>query len=123
MGRAFRSLAVAAARAADDKKGEDITLLNPGRAHPLADYLLIITAGSRPHMESLDRAISEALASRKIRGCRRGRPASDSWRVLDFGGLMVHLMAPQSRDFYALDKLYGEAPKVRWREKTNGRPH
>lgn len=116
-------MALAAALAADEKKGSDIALLHPGRAHPLADYLLVVTASSRPHMESLERFIIETLKNRKLSGFRRGRPTSDSWRILDFGGLLVHLMTPQSRAFYALEKLYGEAPRIRWEENRNGRPH
>lgn len=123
MARAFRSLAVAAALAADDKKGSDITLLHPGRKHPLADYLLIITASSRPHLESLEKAILAALESKKISRCRRGRPQSDSWRVLDFGGLLVHLMTSSCRDFYSLEKLYSESPRVLWRKNSHARSH
>ena len=44
-------------------------------------------------------------------------PKSDSWRVIDFGGLVVHLMTAEAREFYALDKLYHSAPDTPWEEK------
>ena len=46
------------------------------------------------------------------------RAGSDQWRVLDFGGFLVHLMTEQTRAFYSLDKLYIGAPRVRWQTRT-----
>lgn len=114
MARAFRGLALSAARAAADKKGEEISLLHLSRISPLADYLLIVTALSRPHMAAIEDSIEDAAAGLRARCLHRSRPQSDRWQVLDYGGLLVHIMMAQTRDFYALDKLYGEAAAVRW---------
>ncbi len=45
----------------------------------------------------------------------RARPQSDAWRVLDFGGLMVHLMTEDARALYALERLHDGAKEVAWR--------
>src|SRR5579884_738939 len=112
MARAFKAVAIAGARAADDKKGENVTLLHVSKTSPITDYLLIITATSRPHLETIEREIEKAASDFNVACLHRARPESDQWRVLDFGGLLVHVMTAETRDFYALDKLYHDAPKV-----------
>ena len=57
---AFKTVAVAAARAADEKKGERIVLLHVAKTSPITDYLLIVTATSRPHLETLEHEIERA---------------------------------------------------------------
>lgn len=114
MALAFRGLALAAARAACDKKGEEISLLHVGRRSPIADYLLIVTANSKTHLAALEGEVEEAARRMSVACLRRARPTSDRWRVLDFGGLLVHIMTAQTRHFYALDKLYHGAPAVEW---------
>lgn len=120
MARAFRPAALALARAASQKKGDHIALLHAGRSSPVADYLLIVTALSGAHLEALEREVEKAASAMRIRLLRRARPKSDQWRVLDFGGLIVHLMLAQTREFYALEKLNHGAPRVRWEENGRG---
>lgn len=118
MARSFKTLSLVAARAADDKKGEDIHLLHVAKRSPITDYMLLVTATSRPHLESLEFEIERALEEKGAACLHKAKPKSASWRVLDFGGLLVHLMTAESRSFYALDKLYHDSPRVRWQEKT-----
>jgi len=117
MARAFKSVVLALARAADDKKGEEVSVLNVGKTSPVTDFLLIVTANSRPHLESLESGIEDEADALKLRCLRRSRPASDHWRVLDYCGILVHIMTEQSREFYGLEKLYHEAPRVDWKAK------
>ncbi len=119
MARAFRSVALKLARAACDKKGEAIAVLNVAKTSPVTDYMLIVTANSRPHLEALEAEVEKSADALGLRCLRRSKPASDHWRVLDFGGLLVHLMTSDSREFYALEKLYHEAPRLKWEEKAN----
>ncbi len=109
----FKPLAVAAARAASEKKGEGIALFNVARTSPVTDYMLIVTALSRPHLESLEDEVKKAARLLGVSCLRRSR-RSERWRVLDFGGLLVHLMTAEARAFYALDKLYHGSPRMRW---------
>lgn len=113
MARVFKTPALAAAAAADDKKGEDIVLLDVSAVSPLTEYLLIVTANSGPHLESLETAVKKAMSELGLPCLYRARPKSDSWRVLDYGGLMAHLMTQQTREFYALEKLFDGAKRVR----------
>jgi len=119
MARAFKAVALRLARAAADTKGEDVSLLNVSKTSPVTDYMLIVTANSRPHLEALEREIDKEADAMGVDCLRRSKPASDHWRVLDFGGLLVHLMTADSREFYALEKLYHEAPRIKWEEKAH----
>jgi len=112
--RHFKALAMAAARAADDKKGEAITLFHTGPVSTLSDYTLLVSILSRPHMEAVEEIISRALKAGGNIAIHRDGRGSDRWRVLDYGGLIVHLLHPEAREFYALDRVLDEARKIRW---------
>ena len=115
MPKAFKNVTITAARAINDHKAEDIIVLDVRKTSPLSDYMIIATALSRPHLESLEDKLSEALEKTGLRVHRRSRPQSDLWRVLDFGGLIVHLMDAQARELYALERLHDGAKELAWR--------
>lgn len=115
MPKAFKTVAVAAARAMNENKAADILLLDVRKTSPLSDYMIIATALSRPHLESLEDKLAEALEKAGLRVHHRNRPQSDLWRVLDFGGLIVHLMVEEARELYALERLHDGAKEVAWR--------
>ncbi len=115
MARAFKAVAAAAALAADDKKGEEVSVLDVRKSSPVVDYLVIVTALSRPHMESLETKIEEDLSALGVILHHRSRPQTEHWRVLDFGGVMVHLMSAQARALYALERLHDGAKEIAWR--------
>ncbi len=120
MAQAFKRISVAAARALWDKKGEDITLLNVSRTSPLADFFLIATALSHTHLQSLEEEVGKAAKEFHLHALHRAKPKSDQWRVIDYGGLIVHLMTSEARDFYALEKLHDQAPRVAWKPNEDG---
>lgn len=115
MPKAFKSVAVAAAKAMDDQKAEDILVLDVRKTSPLSDYMIVATALSRPHLEALENKIEEALEENGLRVHHRNRPQSDLWRVLDYGGLIVHLMDAATRELYALERLHEGAKELSWR--------
>lgn len=115
MPKAFKSVAVAAAKAMDDQKAEDIVVLDVRKTSPLSDYMIVATALSRPHLEALENKLEEALEETGLRVHHRSRPRSDFWRVLDYGGLIVHLMDAETRELYALERLHEGAKELSWR--------
>lgn len=110
----FKFVAVAAARAADDKKGEEIALLNVRSISGVADFILLVTVTSPAHLEAVEAEITDFLERAGVELRHRDGSRSGLWRVLDYGGLLVHLMHAEARHFYGLDKLYHDAPKHRW---------
>lgn len=114
----FKSYGVSAARAADDKKASNISLLELGPDSSLTDYLLIVSADSKPQINAVEHHIREILKDEGLYAAHREGPASPKWRVLDFGGLMVHIMHPEAREFYQLDKLYIDAKRLDWEPRA-----
>ena len=115
MTRAFKAVAVSAARAVSDKKAEEVVILDVRKTSSLVDYIIIATALSRPHLEALEHHVEAELDRSGLSLHRRSRPQTDHWRVLDFGGLMVHLMTAEARELYDLEKLNDDAKEVAWR--------
>jgi ribosome-associated protein len=111
----MKDVALACARAADGKKGEDVLVLDVRKSSPVADYLVIVTALSRPHLQALEDEIEERLLETGLPLHHRSRPQTDQWRVLDYGGVLVHLMREEARELYQLERLNDDAKELAWR--------
>ena len=114
MTQGFRPLAPLAAQAADKKKGEDIVLLDVHRLSPVSDYMLLVSVTSPAHLKAIEEEIASAMGAAGVPLLHRDGSDSALWRVLDYGGLLVHLMDPEAREFYALEKLYHDAARRHW---------
>lgn len=106
-------LAKVAAIAADDKKATDIVLIDLTEATDVCDFFLICTAANRPQLDAVVEAVEE-----KVRTNCGEKPmavegrAGSNWVLIDYGSVVVHVFKPEVRDFYRLDRLWGEAPRV-----------
>jgi ribosome-associated protein len=95
---------------AEDKKAADIVLLEIGGLTSLADYFVICSGSSERQLGAISDGIAEALRDEGIRPIGREGSASAHWMLLDFGAVIVHIMAPPEREFYQLERLWAEAP-------------
>jgi ribosome-associated protein len=105
-------MARVAADALADKKGIDITMLEVGDLLSITEYFLIVTGTSRPHVQALSDGVEERLREHGRRPFRREGMAEAEWVLLDFGDFVVHLFQETPRDFYGLERLWGDAPRV-----------
>jgi len=121
-GRLFKRLALMAANAADDKKGANILLYHIRPVSELADYMIIASTNSPPQMRAIEEQIKGVLKDEGVPPRRRDGKQSEHWRVMDFGGLIVHLMHPTAREFYALDKIFHDAKTVEWDPNGKKKP-
>ena len=106
-------LAKVAAAAANDKKASDIVLLDLTSISDVSDYFLICTAQNNPQMDAVLDEIKEKVrvnCQEKPLSCE-GR-AGTSWVLMDYGAVVVHVFKPESREYYRLERLWGEAPRV-----------
>lgn len=104
------ALAVTLARAADERKGGDILLLQVREVSYLADYFVIVTGFSRTQVKALADAIEKAGAERCQRSPLHVEGQSDpTWIVLDYGDVIAHVMMPDKRDYYSLEAFWGHA--------------
>ncbi len=93
----------------DDKKAEDIVLLDIRTAFPFADYFIICSASSERMINALIKAaVEQAHQSYGYSGRIEGMP-QDGWVLVDFGDVILHVMAPEQRQFYQIEEVWHEA--------------
>ena len=96
---------------ASDKKANDIVMLRMAELTTMADFFVICSGRSDRQVQALSGAIVEELREIGIRPLgTEGR--SSSWVLLDFGSVIVHVFAPEEREFYGLERLWSNAPQV-----------
>jgi ribosome-associated protein len=95
---------------ATDKKAADIVLLDVGGLTTLADYFVICSGGSERQLGAIADGIVEGLKKESVRPIGREGAPNAHWVLVDYGSVIVHVMAWPERDFYALEKLWSEAP-------------
>lgn len=103
-----------AADALDEKKGVNIALLDVGDLLSITEVFLIVTGTSRPHTRTLAEAVADKLKEHDRRPLRTEGAAEGEWILLDFGDFVVHVFQEEQRDFYGLERLWGDAPRVPW---------
>ena len=101
-----KEIALLAARYADDKKAEDIKVLDLQGLSSLCEYIVLATVTSKPHLEAVEDEISTQLKKIGVYKTNRDGAESMIWRVSDYGAFLVHIMTPEAREFYALDKIF-----------------
>ena len=103
-----------AARVAADNKGRDILVLDMRGITPLYDFFVLATGASRRQIHTIAEEIDAGL--RRVGDKRRaieGYQAS-KWVVQDYGDIIVHVFDPDTREYYALEELWADAPRVDW---------
>jgi len=102
------------AQAADRKKGEEIIVLDVREISSVADFFVIVSGQSEPHLKAIRNEIEEKLkeAGADAKGID-GFPMSH-WVVMDYIDVIVHIFSKERREFYALERLWGDAKRVDW---------
>jgi len=102
------------ARVASENKARNIVVLDMRGITPLYDFFVLITGTSRRQIHTVTEEIDGALRERgDLRLSVEGYEAS-TWVVQDYGDVMVHVFTPQTREYYALEDLWADAPKIDW---------
>jgi ribosome-associated protein len=97
---------------ASDKKGSDIVLLRTAELTTMADYFVIASGRSDRQVQALSRAIIDELRDDGIRPLGVEGQSSARWVLIDYGGVIVHLFAPEEREYYGLERLWSQAAQV-----------
>ena len=117
-----RKMALLCRDLADNKKAEDIVVLNVAEASSITDYFVIATGTSEPHLRAIVDEITESLKSdyslypRAMDG-----QLQTSWVVLDYFDVIVHVMRKDVREHYNLEGLWGDVPRVKIPKKRKAR--
>ena len=109
-----QDLAIAAARLCDEHKAEDIAILDIRGIAQFADYFVLCTGLSSRQLKAIAEAVRLGLREHGVEKLgREGEPAR-GWILLDYVDVLVHIFNAESRAFYQLELLWGDAPKLEW---------
>ena len=97
---------------ASDKKGSDIVMLRTAELTTMADFFVIASGRSDRQVAALSGAIVDELRKDGIRPIGVEGRESSRWVLLDYGTVIVHVFAPEEREYYGLERLWGKAAKV-----------
>ena len=107
-----KQVALEVTKALDAKKGVDIKLLKIDKVSSLADYFLICTGTSNTHVKTLcdyaEYAMEQAGETLLGREGHRG----NTWELLDYGTIVIHVFTDEARKFYDLERLWADAENV-----------
>ena len=99
-------------KALDEKKGIDIKLLKIDRVSSLADYFLICTGTSNTHVKTLCDYAEFTLENLGEPLLGREGHRGNSWELLDYGTIVVHVFTDEARKFYDLERLWADAENI-----------
>ena len=112
-------LAVCAARAASDLKATDILILDVGTLLSITGYFVIASASNprqvRAVVDDIEAKVKVELGRPPVRteGVRE-----QQWTLIDYGDVVVHVFLDSVREFYEIERLYMDAPRVEWETRT-----
>ncbi len=107
-----RDLAKQIAQAASEKKASDVVLLDIGRMTVIADYFVICTGTSERQINAIARAIVDDLGKEGVWPHHQEGTADTGWVLIDYGDVIVHVFGETEREYYRLDRIWADAPKV-----------
>ena len=107
-----KEIAYEVTKALDAKKGMDIKLLKIAKVSSLADYFLICTGTSNTHVKTLCDYAEYTMEQLGEPMLGREGHRGNSWELLDFGSIVVHVFTQEARKFYDLERLWADAEVV-----------
>lgn len=107
-----RQLAVAAARAAADKKAHEIIALDVSERLVLTDVFLVASAANERQVRAVVDAIDEAMHKMGAKAARKEGVTEARWVLLDYTDVVVHVQHEEDREFYALERLWRDCPVI-----------
>lgn len=101
-------LAEAIALFLDHKRGRDIKIINMSGKTDICEYMVLATGTSNTHVNTLGGEVEYEMGRRGIDPLHTEGRDGNTWMVLDYAHVMVHVFTRDTREFYNLDKLYGD---------------
>ena len=102
----------AAAAALDSKKAQEIRAIDIHAQSVLTDYFVIAGASSTTQLRALADEVEFQLAQRGVQPTRVEGIGNDSWVLIDYGTVIVHVFPNKAREFYDLERLWGDGAEV-----------
>lgn len=106
-------------RAVMDAKGQDVKVLDVRQITDFTDYMIIVSGTSSRHVQTLADRVCEHMRGLGLKPVGREGESVGDWVLIDFGDVVTHILRPQVRDFYNLEKLWGSG--VRPEQSAQGK--
>ena len=106
------SLARTAALAADDKRGQEIAVIDVSDQLIITDCFVIVSADNERQVSAIVDEVEDKLRELGAKPVRREGVREGRWALLDYGDVVIHIQRKEEREFYALDRLWRDCPLV-----------
>lgn len=100
--------------ALDDKKADDIKVLDVRGKSPITNYFIIATANSEPHLRALAGELERTLKDLGVKSVGRDYNTSSGWVVVDAFDFMAHIFLPEQRGLYGIESLWKDAEEIKF---------
>lgn len=107
-----KKIALLAREAAEDKKAEDIIVIDVAKVSSIAHYFLIMHGNSDRQVKAIAQNMMDTLKSKKVQTWHVEGLDNGQWVLIDFGPVIAHIFLKDVRDFYNLERLWGDAPRI-----------
>ena len=97
----------------DSKKAEDIVVLDIRELTSIGDFFIIASAGNTTLVKTLAEEIEDKFAAQGIEPRRVEGASSAMWILIDYADVVIHIFYNEQRDFYCLERLWADAPKIK----------
>jgi ribosome-associated protein len=115
-----RKLALLCRELADNKKAEDLVILDVRKLSSITDYFVLASATSEPHLRAIVEGITDGMReARQLRPRAVDGTVHGAWLVLDYFDVIVHIMRAELRERYDLEGLWGDAKRVAPRKRAS----
>ena len=107
-----REMTKLAVKALDEKKAMDIKVIDIHEVSVLADYFIIASGSNQNQVQAMVDNVEEQLGKAGYEPKQIEGTKNSSWILMDYGSVLVHVFTPEARDYYRLEKLWGDAPTL-----------
>jgi ribosome-associated protein len=111
-----RLVAVTAARAAAEKQGADITVLDVRSLIAITDFFVIVSGSTSRQVKTIVDGAEEALRGLGVKPLRREGETERRWVLLDYVDVVVHVFGEEERRYYDLERLWKDADRLSWED-------
>ena len=98
--------------ALEDKKAEDITVLDIGEVSSIADYFIIANGNNANQLTAMEDAVDEAMYTHGVHQKQVEGTGNSTWILMDYQDIIVHLFSKEDRQFYDLDRIWRDGKVV-----------
>lgn len=111
-------LACMAAQMSEDSKAEKILVLDMRKLTSMLDFFVIATVPSRRQAGAIAGQLELEMKKRKEQKMSVETSETGRWTLLDYGDVVIHLFSPEGREFYNLEDVWGDAPRLDWKDAS-----